>query len=192
MNEMPMMATPEDPPASASANQAPRILFLDDDPMRAEIFLAANPEAVWVETASACIARLAEEWDEVHLDHDLGGERFVDLSRDDCGMEVVRWLCLEPHPHLKRTRFLIHSHNPIAAQMMAMQIHVAGFQVENRPFGVTTSLSPPEDPFSSERAGGWQEWLARKLNALARLLLGKPVVAEMPVETLDTRQREQP
>jgi hypothetical protein len=191
MNKIPMtmMASPEDPPARP--NPAPRILFLDDDPMRAEIFLATNPQAVWVETASACIARLAQEWDEVHLDHDLGGERFVDLSRDDCGMEVVRWLCLEPHPHLKETRFLIHSHNPIAAEMMAMQIHVAGFRVENRPFGVAAPLSPPEDLRWNQRPG-WREWLARKFHALARLLLGKPDSEAMPLETPDTRQREEP
>jgi hypothetical protein len=188
MNKMSMMATPDNPPANT--NRAPRILFLDDDPLRAEIFLAANPEAVWVETASECIARLAEAWDEVHLDHDLGGERFVDLSRDDCGMEVVRWLCLEPHPHLHQTRFLIHSHNPMAAEMMAMQIHVAGFQVESRPFGMIPGQLPPEDVLGKPRAG-WPERLARTLHALVRLLLGKPASQTMPVETLDTDTRQQ-
>jgi hypothetical protein len=101
MSIMSTRPTSENRPAGA--NPARRILFLDDDPARAEIFLAENPDAIWVETASDCIARLEEPWDEVHLDHDLGGERFVDLSREDCGMEVVRWLCLEPHPHLLRT-----------------------------------------------------------------------------------------
>jgi hypothetical protein len=184
-----MTATPENAPAGS--NRARRILFLDDDPTRADIFLAANPEAVWVETAGACIARLAEEWDEVHLDHDLGGERYVDLSREDCGMEVVRWLCLEPHPHLKETRFLVHSHNPMAAEMMAMQIHVAGFQVESRPFGVATSLPPPQDPCWNQRPA-WREWLARTFHALARFLLGRPDPQTLRLETLETetRQRE--
>jgi hypothetical protein len=160
---------------------------MDDDPERAAVFLTANPEAVWVETASGCIARLAEDWDEVHLDHDLGGEQFVDLSRDDCGMEVVRWLCLEPHPHLQRTRFLIHSHNPVAAEMMTIQIHLAGFRVESRPFGLTASLAPPEDPLWNQRRG-WQEWIARQFQALARLL-GRASDAEpMASQTADTRQ----
>jgi hypothetical protein len=191
MSKISMTATPENSPAGS--NQARRILFLDDDPIRAEIFLAANPEGVWVETASDCITRLAEEWDEVHLDHDLGGERFVDLSREDCGMEVVRWLCLEPHPHLKATRFLIHSHNSMAAEMMAMQIHVAGFQVESRPFGLATSLPPAEDACWSHRPG-WQEWLARTVHSLARFLLGKPDPQAIRLETpdTDTRQREEP
>ena len=54
-----------------------RVLFLDDDPRRAEIFLAENPEAVWVETVTDCVSRLEEKWDEVHLDHDLGGQQMV-------------------------------------------------------------------------------------------------------------------
>jgi hypothetical protein len=189
MSKMPMMATPANSPAGSA--RTPRILFLDDDPERAAIFLAANPEAVWVETARACIDCLAEEWEEVHLDHDLGGERFVDLSRDDCGMEVVRWLCLEPHPHLQRTRFLVHTHNPVAAEMMAMQMHVAGFQVETRPFGVTTSLAPPEDPLWNQRPA-WQDWIARRFPALARLLGRAQNDDPAAEETTDTRHREQP
>ena len=66
-------ATPN--PLGPNQDRSAAILFLDDDPERAEIFLADNPEAVWVQTAEECIARLAEAWDEVHLDHDLGGER---------------------------------------------------------------------------------------------------------------------
>jgi hypothetical protein len=165
--------SPKAPPDETlpDPNRTRRVLFLDDDPARAEVFLAMNPEAVWVQTAEECIAQLEDDWDEVHLDHDLGGERFVDLSRDDCGMAVVRWLCLEPHPHLKRTRFLIHSHNPMAASMMVMQIHVAGFRVESRPFGATATLPPPGDPFWNQRSQ-WHDWLT-KLRALGRRLIGR-------------------
>ena len=77
-------------------HQVRRLLFLDDDPRRAEIFLKDNPDAVWVNTVAECLARLAEPWDEVHLDHDLGGKMFVDSKDTDCGMEVIRWLCKEP------------------------------------------------------------------------------------------------
>jgi hypothetical protein len=187
MSIMSPKVTAKDP--SSDPNRPRRILFLDDDPARAEIFLAANPEAVWVQTADECIARLEEDWDQVHLDHDLGGERFVDLSRDDCGMAVVRWLCLEPHPHLKKTHFLIHSHNPGAASIMLMQIQVAGFRVEHRPFGATKTLPPPEDPFWNHRPL-WQDWLAKLLAPALRLIgripgpipdnVGPPVDREHP------------
>jgi hypothetical protein len=137
-----------------------RVLFLDDDAGRASLFLAKNTEAVWVQTAEDCIDRLAERWDEVHLDHDLGGETFVDMERDDCGMAVVRWLCLEPRPHLKRARFYVHSHNAQAACMMVMQMLAAGFQAEGRPFGAPT---PPPTPTRGLR-GHWlalRQWLGQ-------------------------------
>jgi hypothetical protein len=79
----------------------------------------------------------------------------------------------------------------MAAEMMAMQIHVAGFQVESRPFGVATSLPPPEDPLWNQRPA-WREWLARRFHALTRFLLGKPAPEAIPLETPETRQREEP
>jgi len=90
---------------------------------------------VWVKSADACIARLADCWDEVHLDHDLGGEHFVDTSRDDCGMAVVRWLCAEARPQHRDTRFFIHSYNLAAASMMVDCLLSNGYTAESRPFG---------------------------------------------------------
>jgi hypothetical protein len=144
-----MSASAQDPPPDPANTPrgTGRLLFLDDDPDRASAFLTEYPEAVWVETVEQCLARLEEPWDEVHLDHDLGGETFVDLSRDDCGMAVVRWLCLHPRPHLKRTRFIVHSHNPNAAYVMVMQMMATGFQVEARPFG-----APPSPPIPAPEA----------------------------------------
>jgi hypothetical protein len=125
---------------------APRILFLDDEPLRAAHFQADYPGAVWVRTAEDCLARLAEPWDEVHLDHDLNGETFVDHERDDCGMAVVRWLCQEPRPHLQATRFIVHTRNLDAACVMLLHLHVMGFAVQARPFGAA-----PTNPSSSDR-----------------------------------------
>jgi hypothetical protein len=112
-----------------------RVLFLDDDPIRGEIFLAEHKGAVWARTTEECLRQLSQPWDEVHLDHDLGGEVFVDSERDDCGMAVVRWLCAEPRPHLKTTRFIVHTHNLDAACGMALQLELLGYDVQVRPFG---------------------------------------------------------
>ena len=101
----------------------------------ARAFLAAHPDAVWVRTAEECIGRLAESWDEVHLDHDLGGEVFVDHEREDCGMAVVRWLCERPRPDLKTTRFYVHTHNLNAGCLMALHLEAEGYDVQIRPFG---------------------------------------------------------
>ena len=51
-------------------------------PGRAAAFTARHPDAVWVQTVPECLGKLAERWDEVHLDHDLGGEHYVDSGRD--------------------------------------------------------------------------------------------------------------
>ncbi len=120
-----------------------RRLFLDDDPARAAVFTARYPDAVWVQTAPECISRLAEHWDEVHLDHDLGGEHYVDSSRDDCGMAVVRWLTEEPRRHLARVHFSIHSHNMIAAYEMLLRLQAAGLKAKASPFGIPLPEAPP-------------------------------------------------
>jgi hypothetical protein len=110
-------------------------LFLDDDVERAREFLAEYPDAVWVQTVPECLEQLLDPWDEVHLDHDLGGEQFVEISREDCGMEVVRWLANEPRMHLRPTQFYVHSHNGVAAYFMVLQLKSLGFRVEGSPFG---------------------------------------------------------
>jgi hypothetical protein len=119
----------------ARATLSNRLLFLDDDPNRAALFLKDHPQAIWVTTVPDCLARLAESWHEVHLDHDLGGKMYVDSTDTDCGMEVIRWLCKEPRPHLKRTRFFVHTHNATAGLWMVLLMQCGGYKAEFRPFG---------------------------------------------------------
>jgi len=158
----------------------PRVLFLDDDPRRAEVFLAEHPQADWVQTAAGCITRLEEPWDEVHLDHDLGGEHYVDPEREDCGMEVVRWLCREPRPNLEATRFTVHSHNDNAAVLMAVTLAFGGYAVTQRPFGEPPppATVPPPAPRVTLAALG--QWVARRLG---RGRPGGPGGAAVPSET---------
>ena len=167
--------------SASSAGRGRRVLFLDDDIRRAEVFLALCPEAVWVETARACIDRLAEPWDEVHLDHDLGGERYVDVNRDDCGMAVVRWLCAEPRPHLADARFFIHSHHLAAASLMVQCLLQAGHAAEFRPFGYDLvdllafeEASTPRGPApeAAEAEGLARRWRRRVASLLSRLRRG--------------------
>ena len=126
------------PPASGYMR-----LFLDDDPARAEAFFDKFPDAHWVQTAIDCIKELTDKvWDEIHLDHDLEGEWFVDSERADCGMEVVRWLTVEPRTHLMASKFIVHSHNPNAAMTMVTQLGLAGYYVIDQPF--STAPAQPE------------------------------------------------
>jgi hypothetical protein len=142
---------PSGSPAT-EAESTRRLLFLDDDPVRAEAFLIDNPQAVWVQTVAECVERLTEHWHEVHLDHDLGGKTFVDVNETDCGMEVIRWLCREPREHLREARFFIHTHNMIAGMLMVMQMRQTGYWAEFRPFGL--------DPVSLLRQDEDEESLA--------------------------------
>ncbi len=126
-----------------------RLLFLDDDPLRAQLFLHDHPQAIWVTTVADCLARLEETWDEVHLDHDLGGKTFVDSRDQDCGMEVIRWLCKQPRNHLKATLFFVHTHNAAAGLLMVLQMRACGYKGEFRPFGIDLAQilaeNEPED-----------------------------------------------
>jgi hypothetical protein len=162
----------------ASPRPAPvrRLLFLDDDPARAEIFLGKHPDAIWVTTVPACLARLAEPWDEIHLDHDLGGKLFVDSRDEDCGMEVIRWLCKEPRTHLKDSQFFVHTHNAAAGLLMVLLMQGGGYKAEFRPFGLDLEKllahnepaaphgSPPAPDLPPRRAGrllsAWRGWFA--------------------------------
>ena len=146
-----------------------RRLFLDDDPLRAQAFLDEFPDAEWVQTVPECLTRLAETWDEIHLDHDLGGEQFVDQAREDCGMEVVRWLCLAPRPHLRVTQFYVHSHNATAATLMGMQLMSNGYRVEMRPFG-----APPLPPLPDDVSPTPPWRLGTLLRSAWRAILGRP------------------
>ena len=163
-----------------------RVLFLDDDPRRAEVFLHRCPQAVWVMTAEACIAHLHEPWDEVHLDHDLGGERFVDVNRDDCGMAVVRWLCAEERERLRDTRFFVHSYNFAAASLMVECLLRNGYTAEFRPFGFDLvdflSFEPPPPP-PPRRKLAWR-WLAATWQRLTADLL-RPRVTGRPHSRYD-------
>jgi hypothetical protein len=130
-----------------------RLLFLDDDPERAEIFLKENPHAIWVTTVAECLSRLNESWEEVHLDHDLGGQTFVDSHAEDCGMEVIRWLCKEPHAHLKECHFVVHTHHAMAGLLMVLQMRGFGYLAELRPFGFDLARQLAHNEPPAPRAG---------------------------------------
>lgn len=70
-------------------------------------------------------------WTEVYLDHDLGDEAYVDSSRKDCGMEVVRWIC-ENKPKLGR--IVVHTMNTPAGHAMCRALKRAGYDVKYQSF----------------------------------------------------------
>jgi hypothetical protein len=107
-----------------------RILVLDDFDIR--LSKAADKysdmgELYLVTTAEDAIAQLSamDGWYIVSLDHDLGGEVFVDPDREDCGMEVVRWIV----KHSPEIDFIkIHTANHLVAPKMIKSLRDAGYE----------------------------------------------------------------
>jgi hypothetical protein len=173
---------------SEVAEPSARILFLDDDPQRAEMFLARYPAAVWVQTTEECIAQLTCGWHEVHLDHDLGGEVYVDPERSDCGMEVVRWLSAELREPLRETCFVIHSHNVEAARAMVQNLRQTGYDAHYRPFAFdlddVITVEDMRELFREasrrRRQHTWREWIGRMLRAIREFLSDQKAIEQSP------------
>lgn len=112
-----------------------KILFLDDDKRRKRDFRSKVPFAKIVSTAGECISALMEAdepWDMVFLDHDLGDEVFVESVREDCGMEVVRWIV---HNKPEIEEIIVHSHNTPAGHNMLSSLKSADYRTRYVPFG---------------------------------------------------------
>lgn len=103
-----------------------KVLFLDDDINRETAFLRLVPSAHCTPTSYGMIKLLQihRDIDCLFLDHDLGGEVFVDSGREDCGMEVVRYLC-ENKYNIKQ--IFVHSLNAVAAKEMALKLRDTGW-----------------------------------------------------------------
>lgn len=115
-------------------NYGSQILFLDDTPERRRKFLSKYPAAKCVSTVKDCIEWLQKgDFVTLFLDHDLGGEVFVDSDREDCGAEACRWLTRNTPPHL--AEIILHSHNPMGVSVMLELLKPTRYQVYAVRFG---------------------------------------------------------
>lgn len=123
------------------------ILFMDDDPLRAvKQYEWSSPDerlrTIWTKTVAETILVLkdhSEQLETVHLDHDLEGEVYVDSRRNDCGMEVVRWLenvAYEKRIKFVLCRFIVHTHNERAGRIMKERLLALGLKADYIPFGL--------------------------------------------------------
>ena len=108
-------------------------LFLDDDKERIKKIKASVPYTITVvTTAEDCIKKLQEEeWDLIFLDHDLGGETYVDSNRKDCGMEVVRWIAAN-EPIIRN--IIVHTHYGEAGETMVQILKKHKYKANYIPF----------------------------------------------------------
>lgn len=109
------------------------MIVLEDDDRRIAFLKRAVCDNVTVtRTVPECIECLrGSEGHYLSLDHDLGGEEFVDSARKDCGMEVIRWLAKQREENPDALDWLhtivCHSHNVEAREAMVAALHAAGY-----------------------------------------------------------------
>jgi CheY-like chemotaxis protein len=112
-----------------------RIFILEDDTERRTPVFRANligHELVFAETAAQAIKILGmREFDLIFLDHDLGGQQWVDPNDKNTGSEVTRWMVEEMS---KCPTVIIHSLNSPAAQAMKHRLLNNGFDAHYIPW----------------------------------------------------------
>lgn len=110
-------------------------LVLEDNKERMKTFKLYCHNLKHVETSKDCIdiIKSGKNIKELWLDHDLGNETYVNSQREDCGMEVVRFL-LKENRIGQIEKIYVHSHNVYANRIMAEDLSNAGYNSTLFPF----------------------------------------------------------
>lgn len=120
------------------------LVFLDGSAERAAVHcqrMTAEDRArtFWTRTVPETLEILnnyRERLEGVSLEHDLGEEPYAHSGREDCGMEVVRWLEKRNSADYSHVMFTIHTWNEVAGIKMARRLTTADYRVEYKPFGL--------------------------------------------------------
>jgi CheY-like chemotaxis protein len=65
--------------------------------------------------------------DLIFLDHDLGGETYVDSNNENTGYQLAKWIATQPKI-LSESTIIIHSLNPVGVQNMKFALPSAWIQ----------------------------------------------------------------
>lgn len=125
-----------------------RVIFLDDDENRQRQMKSMLPVIKQVYTADEAINEIDHEGfiDCLFLDHDLGGEIYVDSSVQNTGAAVAKWIVANVRQE-NIGRIVLHSFNPVGAQNMYQTLSPHFQQVDISPFlsmrfkGIVRNLS---------------------------------------------------
>lgn len=104
-----------------------KVFFLDDDEKRHEAMAdharlhKYEFEPAW-DAAGAMELLTKNSYSVIMLDHDLGGEVYVDSSHKNTGAEVARFLANFPNDRHIDTPVICHSWNPPGCRYMAMTL----------------------------------------------------------------------
>ena len=97
-----------------------KVFILEDDPTRIFQLLRALPlvaDVCITTSAEAALDRLKqwEQFDLMFLDHDLGGQVYVDSDERNTGYQVAKWIANE---EIECPAIFIHTMNPAGAERM--------------------------------------------------------------------------
>jgi hypothetical protein len=115
-----------------------RIFILEDDPERIRAFRANLLHCDLTVATDIEAAKRAWQppYDVASLDHDLGGEQYVNSANYNTGAEFVRWLTrFRPNLIEEATTVYVHSYNPEGASLMLSDLWQVHHRVGRLPFG---------------------------------------------------------
>jgi len=95
-----------------------KILILEDDPQRVYWFYTEFMEDEVAVVNNASVAKVllyAVSFDLICLDHDLGGQFFVDSDGENTGYQIAKYI---PGTINNEATVIIHSYNPKGAEKM--------------------------------------------------------------------------
>lgn len=120
-----------------------KILFLDDDENRHEVFskkfhAGSSPDdsLVAVRTVNECVEALKSQgpFDKIFLDHDLGGQIYV-KETEGTGYQVALFIESELDDELLPPKVIVHSYNQAGAFRMINAIRNRIYNARWVPFG---------------------------------------------------------
>ena len=118
------------------------IVFVEGDPQRAALqFQRMTPadqnRTFWVKSVPEAIDMLEnyrERLDIVSMAYNLNGEEYNHPSREDCGLEVVRWLERRSSSDYSHVRFVVHSWDRAGVKMTS-RLRAHGYRAILKEFG---------------------------------------------------------
>jgi len=124
-----------------------KIFVLEDNEIRIDFFkkICAACTLVIATNAEEAIKLLKQnEYDIILLDHDLGGEIYVNSNEQNTGFQVVKYMILNKLQ--QNSYIIIHSMNYIGAKLMLQNLLTNGYEAEIIPFSFILEMHKKNNP----------------------------------------------
>lgn len=117
-----------------------KIFILEDNPDRMIAFKSTLKDHTIIHAVDVKEAKEKfdknKPFDSILLDHDLGGEIYVDSDFWNTGYQFVRFLTTYRSEDIKNTQIIIHTQNPVGAENMLQLFIQENIQAKVIPFPI--------------------------------------------------------